>query len=162
MMTYMFAPGFDKPINRLIFFASFGNLGSNIAAIISEAGPDSGNNTAICQFQAFLVQMFLGVDCYWALFMAINVYLIFFRDYTVERLRSLDIFYLLLSYGLSFIPALTFIFINTPSRGRMYGGAIIWCWITTEWDFMRVVFLYGIVWWVLPVCLMRNCCAESK
>ena len=106
----------------------------------------AGQTTSLCQFQAFLVQMFLGVDCYWALFMAINVYLIFFRGYTVDRLRSLDIYYLVLSYGLSFIPALTFIFISTPSRGHMYGEAIIWCWITTEWDFMRVIFLYGIVW----------------
>lgn len=144
--TYLLAPGFNKPINRLIFFASFGNLGSNIAALISEVGPRAGTHTPICSFQAFLVQMFLGVDCYWAFCMAINVYLVFFQGYTVERLRSLDPIYLLICYGLSFIPAFVFLFISTPSRGPMYGPAIIWCWITTEWDFMRMVFLYGIVW----------------
>lgn len=147
-VTYWTARGFDKPINRLIYYAMFGNLGSNIAALISSAGPLTGNTSGVCQFQAFLVQMFLGVDCYWALFMAINVYLVFFKDYTVEKLKSLDVLYLLLSYGLSFVPALVFIFISTPSRGRMYGDALIWCWISVEWDFMRVVFLYAIVWYV--------------
>jgi hypothetical protein len=146
MTTYVFARGFDKPINRLIFYASFGNLGSNIGALISESGPNAGTESAICQFEAFLVQMFLGVDCYWAFFMAINVYLIFFRNYTVDQLRSLDLIYLLACYGLSFIPALVFIFISTNSRGRMYGPATIWCWITSEWNFMRFIFLYGIVW----------------
>ena len=144
--TYLFARGFDKPINRLIFYASFGNLGSNIGALISENGPNAGAASAICQFEAFLVQMFLGVDCYWALCMAVNVYLIFFRNYTVDRLRSLDIAYLLACYGLSFIPAFVFLFISTDSRGRMYGPATIWCWISSEWDFMRFIFLYGIVW----------------
>jgi hypothetical protein len=146
IFTYMFARGFDKPINRLIFFASFGNLGSNIAALISETGPNSGTDSAVCQFEAFLVQMFLGVDCYWAFCMAINVYLVFFRNYSVDRLRSLDIIYLLACYGLSFVPALVFLFISNESRGRMYGPATIWCWISSEWDFMRIIFLYGIVW----------------
>lgn len=145
-ITYVFAPGFDKPINRLIYFASFGNLGSNVAAIISEYGPMAGSSAPICKFQAFLIQMFLGVDCYWALCMAVNVYLVFFRGYTVQKLRSLDLSYLLICYGLAFIPAFMFIFIDTRSRGPIYGPAIIWCWITVEWDFMRLVFLYMIVW----------------
>jgi Slime mold cyclic AMP receptor len=144
--TYIFAPGFNKPINRLIYFASFGNLGSNVAALISEAGPLAGSAAAVCKFQAFLVQMFLGVDCYWAFCMAVNVYLVFFRGYTVDQLRSLDLAYLLICYGLSFIPAFVFIFINTRERGPIYGPAVIWCWISIDWDFMRFIFLYGIVW----------------
>lgn len=146
IVTYLFASGFDKAINRLIFFATWGNLGSNIAALISEAGPAAGQHSGLCQFQAFLVEMFLGVDCYWAFFMAVNVYLVFFRSYTVEQLRSLDVLYLILSFILSLIPSLAFVFVSTPGRGRMYGDATIWCWITPEWDFMRIVFLYGIVW----------------
>ncbi|RAO74023.1 uncharacterized protein BHQ10_010035 [Talaromyces amestolkiae] len=107
--TYLFSSGFNKPINRLIFFASFGNLGSAVAALISENGPMIGEDSALCKFQAFLVQMFLGVDCYWAL---------------------------------SFV----FIFISTNARGPVYGPAIIWCWVNIEWDFLRFVFLYAIVW----------------
>ena len=148
ILTFMFSSAFNKPINRLIFFASFGNLGSNIASFISEAGPLSAKVTLspLCQFQAFLVQMFLAVDCYWAFCMAINVYLAFFRGYTAEQLRALDLRYLIACYGLSFIPALVFLFVSNPSRGHIYGPAIIWCWISPTWDFMRIVFLYGIVW----------------
>ena len=144
--TYLGSAAFDKPINRLIFFASFGNLGSNIASLISEAGPLAGPASALCQFQAFLVQMFLGVDCYWALCMALNVYLVFFRGYTVSQLRALDVRYLLVCYGMALVPALVFVFVDTPDQGHVYGPAVIWCWITTEWDWMRIVFLYGIVW----------------
>jgi hypothetical protein len=149
LATFGFSQHFNKPINRLIFFASWGNIGSNIASLISEAGPLSSTTTVVsplCKFQAFLVQMFLGVDCYWAFCMAVNVYLVFFRSYTVERLRSLDISYLLVCYGMAFIPAIAFVFISTKSNGPIYAPAVIWCWISPNWDWMRLVFLYGIVW----------------
>ncbi|KAG4029464.1 hypothetical protein MFRU_015g00090 [Monilinia fructicola] len=152
ILTFFFCSSFDKPINRLIFFASWGNIGSSISCLITELGPASLGNRAkfdasgICQVQGFLVQMFRGVDCYWAFFMAINVYLVFFRGYTTHQLRKLDIWYLLACYGLSFIPAFVFLFISTKERGHVYGSAIVWCWISERWDWMRLVFLYGIVW----------------
>ena len=93
---------------------------------------------------------FLGVDAYWALCMAINVYLAFFRGFTVEQLRALDIRYLLACYGASFVPALVFIFINNPKS--IYGSAVIWCWISPEWEFLRLVVLYAIVWYELLRC----------
>jgi len=148
LITYMFSSHFDRPINRLIFFATLGNIGSTVASLISEAGPLSVVHgvSPLCKFQGFLVQMFLGVDCYWAFCMAINVYLVFFRGYSTDQLRSLDVYYLLACFGLSFIPAIVFVFISSPSRGHVYGPAIIWCWITPDWDWMRIVFLYAIVW----------------
>ncbi len=80
--TFLLLPSFDRPINWLIFFASWGNMGSNIASQIFEDGPLAGQASTLCQFQAFLVQMFLGVDCYWAFCRAIDVYLVFFCGYT--------------------------------------------------------------------------------
>lgn len=95
IVTFTFSSSFNKPINRLIFFAGFGNVGSNIASLISSAGPLSSTNpqtiSSLCQFQAFLVQMFLGVDVYWAFCMALNVYLVFFRGYTTEQLRKREL-----------------------------------------------------------------------
>ncbi|KAM3084029.1 hypothetical protein ACMFMG_001863 [Clarireedia jacksonii] len=150
--TFFFSRSFNKPINRLIFFASWGNLGASVSCLISELGPAStptsttGPVSGLCQFQGFLVQMFRGVDCYWSFCMATNVYLVFFRGYTTDQLRRLDVWYLLSCYGLSFVPALVFLFISTKELGHVYGPAIIWCWITERWDWMRIVFLYGIVW----------------
>ena len=57
LSTYLFTPYFNKPINRLVFYATWGNLGSHVASLISEAGPNAGPNAPLCQFQAFLVQM---------------------------------------------------------------------------------------------------------
>lgn len=57
LSTFLLGHGFDKPINRLIFFASWSNLGMNIAALIAEDGPRAGQNSSLCQFQAWAIQM---------------------------------------------------------------------------------------------------------
>ncbi|KAL8839755.1 MAG: hypothetical protein Q9170_001626 [Blastenia crenularia] len=58
LVTFYFLKSFHKPINRLIFFASFGNLGMNIACLIAEDGIASGPTSSLCTFQAFLIQMY--------------------------------------------------------------------------------------------------------
>ena len=62
IFTYLFAKGFCKPINRLIFYTSWGNLGVCLVALISEDGPDAGGRSALCQIQAFLVQLYDDLD----------------------------------------------------------------------------------------------------
>ncbi|KAL8791233.1 MAG: hypothetical protein Q9213_000190 [Squamulea squamosa] len=57
LVTFYFLSSFNKPINRLVFYASFGNLGMNIACLISEDGILAGEASPLCQFQAFLIQM---------------------------------------------------------------------------------------------------------
>ncbi|KAL8669762.1 MAG: hypothetical protein Q9168_005656 [Polycauliona sp. 1 TL-2023] len=133
LITFYFLSSFNKPINRLVFYASFGNLGMNIACLISENGISAG-------------PMFLGVDAFWSCCMAWNVYLAFFHKYTDRQLRFLDKWYLLGCYGASFVPALAFLFVSSQGRGRIYGPASLWCWISIKWDFLRIALLYGIVW----------------
>ncbi|KAI9805781.1 MAG: hypothetical protein M1833_005274 [Piccolia ochrophora] len=151
--SFMFTKSFTKSIHRQIFFASWSSLAVNVAAVISNHGIQMGQSSPLCQVQAFLVQMFLGVDAYWACCMACNVYLIFFRGYTTEQLRALDVRYQIGCYGASFIPACVYCFINT-SRGRIYGPAVIWCWITAEWHLLRMVTLYAIVWVAMALALV--------
>ena len=57
LATFLLGRGFDKPINRLIFLASWSNLGMNIATLIAEDGTTAGQNSSLCQFQAFAIQM---------------------------------------------------------------------------------------------------------
>ena len=57
LATFLLGRGFDKPINRLIFFASFSNLGANVATLIAEDGPAAGPSSPLCQFQAWAIQM---------------------------------------------------------------------------------------------------------
>ncbi|KAF6235973.1 hypothetical protein HO173_005601 [Letharia columbiana] len=162
LATFLLGRGFDKPINRLFFFASFSNLGMNIAALIAEDGVSAGQNSSLCQFQAFAIQWFLGVDTLWALCMGFNVYLALFRGWTSERMRRQEWKYFLACYGCSFIPALVYLFVNTKSRGKIYGPALLWCWVSPKWDFLRVATLYGIVWvallfaWIIYLMAFRK------
>ena len=55
--TYVFCKGFEKPINRLIFYAAWSNLGTTIAGLIAHHGLLGGQDSALCQFQSFLIQM---------------------------------------------------------------------------------------------------------
>lgn len=57
--TFLTNKGFHKPINRLVFYACWGNLMTNIATLISLSGPRTGVNGPLCQFQGFLIQMYV-------------------------------------------------------------------------------------------------------
>lgn len=91
---------------------------------------------------------FMPADAFWTLAMAVNVYLTFYCKYDAQKLRKMEIPYLLCCYGLPFIVALTYIFIQTEEKGRMYGNATIWCWISSSWDAWRIGTFYGPVWYV--------------
>jgi hypothetical protein len=60
ILTYLSRSAFRKPINRLIFYALWGNIIFNIATLISRSGLQHGIESALCQFQAFLVQWFVS------------------------------------------------------------------------------------------------------
>lgn len=64
-------------------------------------------------------------DALWALCIAWNVYLRFFYRYDTKQLRQLEWRYVLFCYALPFIPALTLLFIQTPSKGKAYGNAVV-------------------------------------
>ncbi|KAK4690704.1 hypothetical protein P7C71_g6149, partial [Lecanoromycetidae sp. Uapishka_2] len=162
LATFLIGRGFDKPINRLIFLASWSNVGSTIAFLISVDGVNAGPDSALCQFQAWDFQLFLGVDAYWALCMAINVYLALFRGWNAPRLQAQDWKYFVGCYGVALIPAITYLFLNSPSRGRVYGPALIWCWVTSKWDFLRMATFYCVIWVALLGAFVIYCAAFSK
>lgn len=78
--------------------------------------------------------------------MAFNVYLTFYRKYDAQKLKKMEVPYLLVCYGAPFIIALTYIFVDSPTDGRMYGDALLWCWVSTKWDIWRIATFYGPVW----------------
>jgi hypothetical protein len=45
--------------NTFIFFASIANVGASIACLIGYAGLAAGDSSALCQAQAFLLEMYL-------------------------------------------------------------------------------------------------------
>lgn len=120
-------------------------------------------------FDCIDVVRFMPADALWTFAMAFNVYLTFFRKYNSEQLRRLEWKYIVLCYGLPFIPAFTYFFIRSPSRGKIYGSAIVcsplsrlwqypypsqlWCWVAPSWDILRIALFYGPVWFVIFVTL---------
>ena len=160
--TYLFCEGFKKPVNRLIFYAAWSNLGSTIVGFISRDGIYAGQDSALCQVSAFLFQMFGGVDCYWSLCMAVNVYLALFRGWTTQQMQAQEWKYLSACYGLSIAPAVAYLFVRSEERGRVYGPAILWCWIAPQWSFLRIATLYAIVWVAILGALGIYCIALAK
>lgn len=86
-------------------------------------------------------------DVFWALAMASNVFLTFYRQFDVGRLRKKEPLYVVLCYGVPFVPALAFIFAKNGNGVRAYGNANLWCWITVEWDAWQLA-TYGIIWYL--------------
>jgi hypothetical protein len=80
--------------------------------------------------------------------MALNVWLTFYRKYDAERIRRLELFYFLACYGIPFVPGFVYVFIQTPEKGRFYGNAVLWCWVSSEWDIFRLATFYAPVWYV--------------
>jgi len=68
---------------------------------------------------------FLPADALWNLAMAINVYMTLFRKYNAQQLKSLEWKYHIMCYGVPFVIALVYIFIETPAKGKMYGPATV-------------------------------------
>jgi hypothetical protein len=114
----------------------------------------------------------MPADALWTFAMACNVYLTFFHKYDSEQLRRLEWKYVLCCYGVPFVPAFAFFFVQTQARGRIYGSAIVsttvkhslllvytnlttirqlWCWISVQWSFLRIAIFYGPVWLIISL-----------
>ena len=123
--TFTTFPSLRKPINRLVFYATFGNLLTNIATLISFSGIRRGDGSALCIYQGFFIQMFMPADAFWTFCMALNVYLTFFRGYTAKDLRGLEKWYFLVCYGLPFTPALIYVIVQVTTQKHIYGNAAV-------------------------------------
>ncbi|KAI0805552.1 G-protein coupled receptor [Xylaria sp. FL0064] len=148
VITFLSSSAFRKPVNRLVFYASFGNMAVNVGTLIARAYVDD-ENSAGCQIQGFLIQQFLPSDALWAFAMAFNVYLTFYFKFDAEKLKRMEKWYLLICYGVPFPPALAYIFVSTKSKGRIYGDSILWCWVGSSWDVLRVATFYGPIWVII-------------
>ena len=56
-ITFLSSSNFRNPINRLVFYASWGNTLCNVATLMSESPIKAGPTSHLCQFQGFLIQM---------------------------------------------------------------------------------------------------------
>lgn len=57
--------------------------------------------------------------------MALDTYLVVFYHFDAHTLHGLEIKYIGAITTVTFIPALVFLFINTPEKGPIYGDEIV-------------------------------------
>ncbi|KAG5296928.1 G-protein coupled receptor [Histoplasma ohiense] len=137
---------FQTPVNRLMFYATWGNVLANVATMIGGDGISRGPKSSLCICQAFLAQWLLPTNAFWIFCMSINVYLTSSHRYRPAELKELEWRYLILCYVLPFLPAFAFLFVNTNENGHIYGNTPLWCWIRPQWQSIRLAFFYGPVW----------------
>jgi hypothetical protein len=59
IISFLTCPSLNqKSVNRLIFYASWGNLITNVATLISISGLRAGVRSGLCQAQGFLIQWY--------------------------------------------------------------------------------------------------------
>lgn len=65
--TYLYLPYFRRPTTRLIFYATWGNIITNIATLVSVSAipNDPLKASSLCQVQSFLIQWFMLADPFW-------------------------------------------------------------------------------------------------
>lgn len=61
--TFCMSRYFRNPIDRLILINAIFNVLDVTATMISLKGPNAGNGSALCQFQGFLMQMYVCDIC---------------------------------------------------------------------------------------------------
>ncbi|OSZ99904.1 hypothetical protein A9Z42_0007810 [Trichoderma parareesei] len=148
ILTFCSSKYFSKSINRLVFYASFGNLLSDIAIIMSRDFIDNPDSAG-CQIQAFIIQVFLSSDVLWTLAMAINVHLTLYYKYEARDVRKLEPIYLVCCYGIPLIPGFALLFAQGHHGVRIFGPAIAYCWISSDWALLRILVFYAPIWVVI-------------
>lgn len=134
--------------NTFIFFASVANVGACVACLIAYDGIQAMNldrNAALCQAQGFLFEWFMQSDPWWSFAMAVNVYMVFFMSFNPTTFRQYLWIYCVICFGLPAIPAFVFLFVR-GERGLVYGDAALWCWISSDWNSLRIYSYYLPIW----------------
>ncbi|KAL2021364.1 hypothetical protein VTK56DRAFT_7229 [Thermocarpiscus australiensis] len=131
--------------NTFIVFASIANAGASVACLIGYAGILAGDSSALCQAQAFLLEMFMQSDPWWSFAMAVNVYMVFFMGYPLNNFHKRLWLYCLVCFGIPALPALVCLF-YAPNGQHIYGNATLWCWIDDTYNQLRIFTYYLPIW----------------
>ncbi|KAH7002670.1 G-protein coupled receptor [Ilyonectria destructans] len=144
-ITYWFFKELRTMPNLFIILASISNFGASVACLIGQDGILVGDDSALCQTQAFLLEIFMQSDPWWSLAMAINVFLVIFRSSSPASFRRYLWLYCLICFGGPFIPAIILL-VARPNGQTMYGNATLWCWISNDWGALRIYTYYIPIW----------------
>ncbi|KAK4112822.1 hypothetical protein N656DRAFT_675842, partial [Canariomyces notabilis] len=145
--------------NTLIIYSCFGTGLAAISCLIGNDGAKQGLASPLCQTQGFLLEVFMLSAPSWALAMSVNTLVMFHIRQTAgpDTLRKLAWLYCLPCYGGPFTVALTFLFLREPQSAPIYGKVDTWCWISREWQSLRLYGCYIPAWAFILVSVLIYC-----
>ncbi|KAM3436009.1 hypothetical protein NHJ13734_005286 [Beauveria thailandica] len=144
--SYLVYPKLRTTPNTFLLFASIANVGASIASMIGYDGLLQGEESSLCQGQAFIFEWFMQADPWWSCAMACNVFLVFFCNVDPAMFTRYIWAYCVVCFGGPLIPAITLISIKDRSRGPVFGDATLWCWIGPNWSLVRLYAYYIPIW----------------
>ncbi|KAJ4149267.1 hypothetical protein NW754_000706 [Fusarium falciforme] len=146
MLSYWAFKKLRTTPNLFLLFASMANAGASVASMIGYDGLERGEDSTLCQAQAFIFEWFMQSDPWWSFAMAINVFLVFFLNANPRTFRQYAWLYCVICFGGPMIPAIVLISVRDHPDGLIFGDATLWCWIGTDWSLVRLYSYYIPIW----------------
>ncbi|KAM0432938.1 hypothetical protein ACHAPT_004643 [Fusarium lateritium] len=146
MLSYWAFKKLRTTPNLFLLFASMANAGASVASMIGYDGLERGEDSTLCQAQAFIFEWFMQSDPWWSFAMAINVFLVFFFNANPRTFRQYAWLYCIVCFGGPMIPAIVLISVRGHPDGLIFGDATLWCWIGTDWSLVRLYSYYIPIW----------------
>ncbi|KAM5347889.1 hypothetical protein ACJ41O_007713 [Fusarium nematophilum] len=152
VLTYWAFKKLRTTPNLFLLFASIANAGASVASMIGYDGLQLGEDSGLCQAQAFIFEWFMQSDPWWSFAMAVNVFLVFFFNANPRTFRKYAWLYCVICFGGPMIPAIVLLSIRGHPKGLLFGDAALWCWIGTDWSLVRLYSYYIPIW----VCILLS------
>lgn len=86
--------------------------------------------------------------------MAINCLMVFFLNGNAHSIKRWGWLYCLVCYGGPFIIALVCLQLKDPNKTLVYGNAGLWCWITNDWNPLRIYSYYMLIWFCIAASMI--------
>lgn len=150
--AYLFFPKWQIPLARVVYYMSFGFIIACTARLVStNALTDPYGPT--CSITAGMVQVADVYCLVWMFFIGLGLYLVTERGWTVERTKTLDPIFAVISLLLSFSMALPWYWWKALKfKTPVYGSITAWCWVTSNHPIVQIFILH---FWALLVILVN-------
>ncbi|KAL1656785.1 hypothetical protein SLS61_000581 [Didymella pomorum] len=126
--SYLCLAYIRRPTTRLIFYATWGNIVTNAATLVSVSAVPAGSVGAstLCQAQSFLIQWFMLADPFWVFCMALNVGIIFkVKRFDGSKITDYERWYGLIVYGIPATIPIAYLIHDQLSSHSIIGTAIV-------------------------------------
>ncbi|RKP07306.1 hypothetical protein THASP1DRAFT_24525 [Thamnocephalis sphaerospora] len=147
LQTYAFLPRFRNGTAELVAYMAFAELVSMSAYAIGQLGFRHGSDSALCQWQGAAQQVGDLSTIFWTLCIAISLYLIMFRGWSIPQTTRLHKrHYMAFCTSVPLLVGLVPLALRDSSGRPFYGESNLWCWIASYYPAARIYLFYVPLW----------------